>query len=180
MENKNYVFIARSIDGYIASKDGGLDWLYSVPNPEQKDMGYTDFINKIDAIIMGRATFEVVCGFGGDWPYSKPVFVLSTTLKEVPEKYRKHAEVINGSLSEVLEEVHSGGFKHLYIDGGSTIQSFLKEDLIDEMIISTIPILLGGGFPLFGELDKTLEFEYQKSEVFLNEITQDTYKRKRE
>lgn len=177
--NKNYVFIARSIDGYIADKNGGLEWLEMIPNPEQKDLGYGKFINKVDAIVMGRTTFEVVCGFGGDWPYTIPVFVLSTTLKAVPEKYQEKAEVVNGSLSKILKRIHKKGYTQLYIDGGATVQSFLKEDLVDELIITTIPILLGGGFSLFGELPKPMEFEHVESMVYLYAITQDSYRRKR-
>jgi len=180
MKNKNYVFIARSLDGYIADKNGELDWLQNtVPNPEHKDLGFETFLNKVDAIIMGRNTFEVVCSFDGDWPYSKPVFVLSSTLETIPEKYMDKAKVVNGSLKEVLDKIHMKGYTQLYIDGGATVQSFLKEDLIDELIITSLPILLGGGIPLFTELPKPMEFEHIKSELFLNAITQDSYRRKR-
>ncbi len=77
MEKKNRLFIATSIDGYIADKDGGLDWLNSIPNPDNIDMGYGEFTSQIDALVMGRITFETVCGFDIDWPYQKPVFVLT-------------------------------------------------------------------------------------------------------
>jgi dihydrofolate reductase len=73
----NIVFIATSIDGYIADKDGGLDWLHATPNPDNHDLGYADLMSRIDALVMGRKTFDTVCGFDCDWPYSKPVFVLS-------------------------------------------------------------------------------------------------------
>jgi dihydrofolate reductase len=96
MENKNLVFIAKSLDGYIADKDGGIDWLHSIPNPDQIDMGYNKFIDRIDAIVMGRKTYETVCGFDIPWPYTKPVFVVSNTLKEVPEKLIIHY-VINAN-----------------------------------------------------------------------------------
>ena len=82
----NIVYIATSLDGYIADKEGGLDWLNCVPNPHQDDMGFVDFMNSIDALVMGRNTFETVCGFDMPWPYNKPVFVLSNTLKSIPEK----------------------------------------------------------------------------------------------
>ena len=174
----NIVFIATSLDGYIADKDGGLDWLHSIPNPENLDMGWVDLIDRIDALVMGRKTFDTVCSFDCDWPYSKPVFVLSNSMKSIPEGYEGKAEPIKGSLSEVIEAIHQKGYKHLYIDGGVTVQSFLKEDLIDEMIITVIPILLGGGAPLFGELPKQIEFERLKTEVFLNAIVQNHYIRK--
>jgi dihydrofolate reductase len=175
----NIVFIAASLDGYIADKDGGVDWLHSIPNPENLDMGFVDLIDRIDALVLGRKTFEKVCSFDCDWPYSKPVFVLSNSMKSIPEGYKGKAETVKGSLSEILESIHQKGYKHLYIDGGVTVQSFLKEDLIDEMIITVIPILLGDGIQLFGELPKPMEFEYVKTEVFLNAIVQNHYRRKK-
>ena len=84
MDKKNLVFIATSLDGCIADKNGGLDWLHSIPNPENEDMGYPAFISQIDALVMGRTSFETVCGFDVDWPYSQPVFVLSNTLDTIP------------------------------------------------------------------------------------------------
>jgi dihydrofolate reductase len=178
-EKRNYVFIARSIDGYIADKNGQIDWLHSIPNPENRDMGYNKFIEKVDAIVMGRKTFEVVCSFDISWAYTKPVFVVSNTLKTLSEEYKDKVEIVNGSLTKILEYIHGRGHAKLYIDGGTLIQSFLKEDLIDEMTISTIPVLLGGGSSLFGELLKPMEFEYVKSKVFLNAVVQDVYWRKR-
>ena len=174
----NIVFIATSLDGYIADKDGGLDWLQSIPNPDNLDMGWANLIDRIDALVMGRKTFENVCSFDCEWPYSKPVFVLSNTLKSVPEGYEGKAEPIKGSLSEVIEKIDQRGYKHLYIDGGVTVQGFLKEDLIDELIITVIPTLLGGGTLLFGELPKQMVFEHVKTEVFLNAIVQNHYRRK--
>jgi dihydrofolate reductase len=179
MEKRNMVFIATSLDGYIADRNGGLEWLQSVPNPENQDMGYVDFINRVDAIVMGRNTFETVCSFDCEWPYSKPVFVLSNFLNEVPEKYEDKVQMVKGSVAEVLEQIHNKGFKQLYIDGGVTIQNFLKEDLIDELIITRIPILLGGGIRLFGELPKELAFEHIASKVYLDAVVQDSYLRKR-
>lgn len=175
----NIVFIATSLDGYISDKDGDLDWLQSIPNPDNLDMGYVNLIDRIDALVMGRKTFEKVCSFDCDWPYSKPVFVLSNSLKSILEGYEGKAEPIKGSLSEVIGAIHQKGYKNLYIDGGVTIQSFLKENLIDEMIITVIPILLGGGTPLFGGLSEPMEFEHVKTETFLNAIVQNHYRRKK-
>jgi dihydrofolate reductase len=97
----------------------------------------------------------------------------------LPEEYAGKADLINGSLSDVLAAIHEKGYKELYIDGGSVIQSFLKEDLIDEMIITVLPILLGGGSPLFGELAEPMHFEHVKTEVLLNAIVQNYYRRRR-
>ncbi|MDP8239438.1 MAG: dihydrofolate reductase family protein [Candidatus Hatepunaea meridiana] len=174
----NIVYIATSLDGYIADRNGKLDWLKIVPNPEGSDFGFADFMNKIDALVMGRNTFETVCRFGGDWPYNKPVFVLSTTLKSIPDGFVDKVEIISGSLQTVLTTLHERGFYNLYIDGGKTVQSFLAEDLIDELIITRLPILLGGGTPLFGNLSDHLEFEHLNTEIFNKMLVQDHYKRK--
>ena len=166
----NSVFIATSLDGYIADKNGGIDWLHAIPNPDLNSMGYVEHFDRIDAMVMGRNTLDMVLSFGIDWPYSKPVFVLSNTMTSVPEGYEDKVFLVKGPLKEVLEQIHAKGFMNLYIDGGVTIQNFLKEDLIDEMIITTIPVLLGGGSPLFGDLNAPLNFKFVKNEVFLNEI----------
>ncbi|CAM1352771.1 dihydrofolate reductase family protein [Tenacibaculum halocynthiae] len=179
MENKNKVFIAKSLDGYIADKNGGLDWLQSIPNPNNDDMGYVEFTNGIDALVMGRTTFETVIGFDVPWPYNKPVFVLSNKLNEIPESHKEKAFLIKGTLMEILDQIHKKGFHKLYIDGGTTIRSFLKEDLIDEMVLTTIPVLLGSGSSLFTELPNELNFELIERKKYLNQITQNHYKRKK-
>ncbi|MBN3493772.1 dihydrofolate reductase family protein [Vibrio neptunius] len=173
----NIVFIATSLDGYIADKEGGLDWLQSVPNPDNHDMGFSNIMKRIDALVMGRNTLDVILGFGGEWPYSKPVFVLSNTMDKVPEGYEDKVFLVKGVLESVLEELNGQGYKNLYIDGGKTVQSFLQQDLIDEMIITTIPVLLGGGAPLFGELVNPLNFKLYKSETYLAAIVQSHYLR---
>ncbi len=178
IDKSNIVFIAKSLDSYISDRNGKLDWLQKIPNHENNDMGYSDFIGNIDAIIMGRTTFETVCSFDIDWPYKIPVFVLSNTLKTIPEKFKDKAEFINGSPAKIVTELNQKGYNRLYIDGGKTIQSFLKEDLIDELIITTIPVLLGGGSSLFSDLPNELNFKHIKTQLFLNEIVQSHYKRK--
>ncbi|MGB5402973.1 MAG: dihydrofolate reductase family protein [Robiginitalea sp.] len=179
MEKKNSVFIAMSLDGYIADKNGGLDWLQAIPNPDNNDMGYVAFTNTIDALVMGRKTFETVCGFDVDWPYNQPVFVLSKTLKEIPESHQGKAFLVKGTVTEIIDQIHNKGFSRLYIDGGTTIQNFLKEDLIDELVLSTIPVLLGGGSPLFSKLPDKLKFELIGTKTYLNQITQSHYKRQK-
>lgn len=179
MKKKNIVFIAKSLDGYIAGKNGELDWLHATPNPENNDMGYNRLMEEIDAIVMGRTTYETVCGFGGEWPYSKHVFVLSNSLQEIPEELNEKVSLANGSPQEILDKIHEKGYFKLYIDGGRTVQNFLKDDLIDELRITTIPILLGGGFSLFGDLPAPMEFDHIESKVFLNQLVQNCYSRKR-
>ncbi len=176
----NKVFIARSLDGFIAGKNGEIDWLDLIPNPDQKDMGYHGFIEGIDAIVMGRGSFEKVLSFGEEqWPYKLPLFVLSTTLKTIPAHLQGKVEILNDEIPNVLKHLHAKGYKNLYIDGGKTIYNFLKEDLIDVLIITTIPIILGEGIPLFHELPHRLVFEHVESKVLLDQLVQDHYKRKR-
>jgi|TARA_B110000116_G_C16520594_1_gene439784 dihydrofolate reductase len=177
VNKKNSVFIATSLDGYIADKNGGIDWLNSIPNPDNDNMGYVDFTNKIDALVMGRVTFETIVGFDVNWPYKKPVFVLSNTLKDIPQSHKEKVFLTKGTLRDVLDQIHEKGFYRLYIDGGTTIQNFLKEDLIDEMLLTTIPILLGGGVSLFSELQNEMKFELIGTKIYLNQITQNHYKR---
>ena len=179
MIQRNKVFIATSLDGYIADKNGGIDWLHSIPNPDHIDMGYGEFMSQIDALVLGRTTFETVCGFDMEWPYKVPVFVLSNRLTEIPEGYEDKAELVKGSLKEILHKVHDKGHHSLYVDGGRTIQSFLKEDLIDEMTITIIPYLLGGGIPLFSKLSDSLEFECIDSKIYLDQVVQNRFVRRR-
>jgi dihydrofolate reductase len=174
----NSVYIAVSLDGFIATKTGGLEWLMEFPNPEKSDFGYAGFMANIDAIVMGRKTFEKVLSFGA-WPYEKPLFVLSNTLKEVSGDLSGKAEIINGDPREIINTLKFRGFKNLYLDGGITIQNFLAEDLVDELIISRIPYLLGDGTPLFGSLEESMLFDHVETEVFDNGIVKSHYTRKR-
>lgn len=176
---KNKVFIATSLDGFIADKDGDISWLHAIPNPDNSDMGYGAFFAQIDALIMGRTTFETVCGFDIDWPYSKPVFVLSNILKSIPPAYANKAFVMSGNLKQIIASIHQKGYHNLYIDGGKTIQSFLEEDLIDEMTITIIPTILGGGFPLFADISKRLDFECVESKIYLEKVVQNRFMRRR-
>lgn len=179
MKKKNSIYIATSLDGYIADKNGGIEWLDSMPIQENEDMGYVKFTKDIDALVMGRTTFETVLSFDVDWPYEKPVFVLSNSLNEIPESHKEKAHLVKGNLTEILEQIHKKGFFNLYIDGGRTIQSFLKEDLIDEMIITNFPVLLGGGSQLFSELPNELAFDLVGSKVYANQLVQRHYRRNR-
>ncbi len=167
----NKVFIATTIEGNIARKNGDIDWLESIENPDNNDFGYNDFISTIDAIIMGKNTFEKVLSFE-KWPYLIPVYVLSKTLKEIPSDLNDKVKIINGNLTEIIKMLNNKGYENIYIDGGKTIQSFLKENLIDEIIITIIPILIGKGIKLFGDLNDDLKFTLKNTTVFKNGLTQ--------
>jgi dihydrofolate reductase len=175
---KTYVYIAVSLDGYIAKKDGNLDWLNEIPNPDGNDFGFNDFLINIDAIVMGKNTYEKVLSFK-EWPYSKPVFVLSHTIRHVSDILKDRADIISGNPKDILNKLGNLNHQSIYIDGGLTIQSFLKEDLIDALIISRIPVLLGDGIPLFGSLQNELKFEHIETIVYNDSLVKSHYTRKR-
>ncbi|OEK04888.1 dihydrofolate reductase family protein [Roseivirga misakiensis] len=179
MKKQNCVYIGVSLDGYIADSNGSIEYLDTYTLSEGEDMGYYAFMDRMDALVLGRVTFETVLGFGVPWPYKKPVYVLSNTLEKIPEEYEGKVFLKGGELEDVLSEIHQNGHFSLYIDGGSTIQGFLRKDLIDEMIITTIPILIGGGHPLFGELDNNLKFICTETKLFNDKVVQSRFLRNR-
>ncbi len=168
---KNKIFIATSFDGYIADQDGSVDWLTQIPNPTNSDAGFSEFMKSIDALLMGRNTFEKVLSFEIEWPYSKKVFVWSSKLTAVPNHLVDKVEIVSGGIKEVLELINGQGFSNLYIDGGKTIQSFMNEGLIHEMIITLTPIILGRGIPLFENAPKT-NLLHLRTETFDNGFVQ--------
>jgi dihydrofolate reductase len=145
------VFIATSLDGYIARPDGDIDWLTSRPVPEGEDFGYAAFLDGVGAMVMGRESFEKVLSFP-DWPYKTPVVVLSRTPDRVvvPEALKASVRVSGKAPVEVLEMLGKEGVTRVYIDGGQTIRSFLAAGLVRRMIVTLIPVLLGQGRPLWG------------------------------
>jgi len=175
---KNIVYLATSIDGYIADLDGGIDWLSTVPNLTNDDLGWGEFISKIDALVMGKNTFLKVLSFGVEWPYPVPTYILSNSMQQVPQGYEDKVEIISGTPQEITDLLNKKGYENLYIDGGFTIQQFLQADLVDELIITKIPLILGKGIPLFTD-SKQLVFEHVKTEVLIGELVQTAYRRKR-
>lgn len=154
MKPRISVFIATSLDGYIARKDGSIDWLESANAtvPAGEDCGYAEFFASVDALVMGRATFEQVLSFPS-WPYGeKPVYVLSGSMRELPASTPGTVALLNLPPHEVVSTALAAGHRHLYVDGGRTIQQFLQEKLISDLTITTIPVLLGSGIRLFGDL----------------------------
>ena len=170
----NIIYIATSLDGFIARKDGNIDWLMEIPNPDNSDYGFSSFIDSIDGIIMGRNTFEVVVSFN-QWPYTKPVFILSNKLNEVPDAYKEKAKIVKGDIGDIVESLRKEGIERIYVDGGKTIQSFLQRDLIDEFIITRAPILLGSGIPLFAEMDFETKLKLVDSEILGDKLVKSTY-----
>ncbi len=171
----NKVYVAASLDGFIADQKGSVDFLNNYPDIPGEDMGYNKFIASIDAILMGRKTFETVLAFGVEWPYQKPVFVWTATLTELPSVLEGKVFLVGGTLKEIISTLHESNHHSIYIDGGKTIQSFLQEDLVHEMTITTIPVLLGSGIPLFGDLTSVLSFKCVSNLMYSNGLVQHTY-----
>lgn len=164
------VFIATSLDGFIARVDGSIDWLERVNAvvPEGEDCGYKAFMASVDALVMGRNTFEQVLTFGA-WPYrDTPVIVLSHRSLTIPEAIAATVTVSQESPGELVTRLSAQGIRHIYVDGGKTIQNFLAANLIDELTITVIPVLLGTGRSLFGPLphDMPLKLIQVKSYQF--------------
>jgi dihydrofolate reductase len=152
MSLKCSVFIATSLDGYIARSDDGLDWLDAANRTitPGEDCGYKSFIETVDVLVMGRGSFEVVLGFP-EWPYEGTrVVVMSSKPVAIPERLRGAVSSTSEAPAALVERLSAEGARHAYVDGGVTIQSFLRAGLIDEITITLIPVLLGSGKPLFG------------------------------
>lgn len=175
---KAKVFIGTSLDGFIARKNGDFDWLIKFANDEAVNE-YNQFIKGIDAILVGRGTYETVLKFS-DWPYKNKLFILSSSIKEIPDELKDKVAILSMKPAEVLQYLSEKGFTSVYVDGGKVIQSFLKEDLIDELIISKAPVLIGSGIPLFGHLDIDLHFKHIDTVVFSNGLVRSYYQRIRE
>jgi dihydrofolate reductase len=168
---KTSVFIATSLDGYIARRNGALDWLPEDCEPH----GYEEFIASVDAIVIGRMTWEVVLGFP-EWPYgSKPVIVLSSTLSELEIPPGAVCDLLAGPPPDIVARLAERGMKHLYIDGGLTIQGFLRAGLIDCLIITRIPVLLGSGIPLFGPLAHDIRLHHVATRSYPSGLVQTEY-----
>jgi len=160
----------------LREKTGGLDWLVRFEKPVRDD--YRKFMSTIDAVVIGRGTFESVLTFPS-WPYDQKVFVLSTRLKKIPDKLKGKATVLSMKPKALLNYLSKEGCSNIYVDGGKVIQGFLKEDCIDELIITKAPLLIGSGLPLFGDLDHDLSFQHVRTKVYSNGLVKSRYKRKR-
>jgi dihydrofolate reductase len=166
------------LDGYIADKANDLQWLISIPNPSGNDFGYKEFVKDVDCLLMGRNTFEFVVGFG-QWPYEKPVFVASSSLKTPPAGYEDKITVVSGTPQELLTAIEKTGCRNVYVDGGALITQFLEDDLIDDMIITRTPQLLGSGYPLFGSFSRGSIWKKTSSTEPNDYLVQTRYERDR-
>ena len=176
MSIKCSVFIATSLDGFIARPNGDLDWLTGGSGAEEsEDYGYKEFIDSVDTLVMGRNTYELALTFG-EWPYSnKQVVVLSSGSPAIPTHLAKSVVVVAQPPTALVQQLAAKGARHLYIDGGKTIQGFLRAGLIDEMTITTIPILIGEGIPLFGALEHDVKLQHLATRAYASGFVQSKY-----
>ena len=178
------VFIATSADGFIAKKDGSVDWLHTAGNHQVDmgdlaDMGFKNYFADIDCMIMGRKCMEVISDMQlgpEQWPYGDiKIIVLSNTQKVPPDNMKGKVEMYSGDIDQLIGQLEEDGYHHAYIDGGSTIQGFLKLKLINHMTITIAPVLLGEGIPLFGNTGNEIKLEKAEAAAFPNDFIQIKY-----
>jgi len=171
-----HIFIATSLDGFIARPDGDIDWLLQ-RDDSTEDHGYSAFISDKDLIVMGRGTYEKVLTFD-TWPYDLPVLVISEQLADtpVPEALMGKLRFSNRAPKDVMEELAEQGVRRVYVDGGQLVQSFLREGLITDMLITIVPVLIGSGRPLFGSLPQDIDLQLVSSHSFPSGLVQSSYR----
>lgn len=167
---KATVFVGTSVDGYIARRDGRFDFLPEEP----EDHGYEEFMASVDTIVLGRNTFELVMSFGS-WPYpkSKRVVVLSSRDVELPAG--QNVVHLSGDATDVAAKLEAMGARHCYVDGGDTVQRFLRAGLIDRLIITRVPVLIGDGISLFGALPHDVKLRHVATRTYPSGLVQSEY-----
>ena len=165
------VFVGTSLDGFMARANGALDFL---PPGGGEPHGYDEFMATVDALVIGRNTYDVVLAFP-EWPYGdKPVFVLSTHAL-APAPPGAVVEHVSGAPAAVAAQLDARGFQHLYIDGGITIQQFLDAGLIQRIVVTRVPVLIGRGIPLFGPLQRDIKLEHIATRQYASGLVQSEY-----
>ncbi|MCC3859851.1 dihydrofolate reductase family protein [Pseudemcibacter aquimaris] len=150
----NFVYLGCSLDGFIARKDGAVDFLDAVdPAPDDEDYGWEDYIGGIDGLIMGRNSYDMVLGYG-QWIYGdRKVMVLTTRDIEIPDFVEGEIIPFEGKPEEAVQCMNEMGCQNLYIDGGKVVQDFINDGQVDELIITMVPIIIGEGIPLFANIN---------------------------
>ena len=165
------VFVGTSVDGFIARPDGSFDFLPEAP----EEHGYEAFFASVDALVIGRGTFETVMGFD-TWPYArKRVVVLSSRPLDFSKIEGGVIEQMSGDPKEIVAKLEAQGVKHAYIDGGVTIQRFLRAGLIQRLVITRVPVLIGSGRPLFGVLDADVKLRHVATRSYPSGLVQSEY-----
>lgn len=178
MSSKCSVYIAASVDGFIAKLDGDIEWLLKpeYTSTDKLGLSYEEFISTIDAIVMGRKSFEKALTFESWYYEGTPVVVLSSRGVSIPAHLHGKVTIENISPKELVSRLASQGKTHLYVDGGVTIQRFLQAWLIDEITITQIPVLLGSGIPLFGSIGMEISLNHFETTSTKNGFVQTRYR----
>jgi len=167
------VFVGTSVDGFIARPDGDLDWL---PEGGGEPHGYDEFIASVDAIVIGRNTFEKVLTFEA-WPYGeKRVVVLSSRPVDLSAAVGGVVEQMAGAPADIVSRLAASGAHHLYVDGGTTVQRFLSAGLIQRLVITRVPVLIGEGIPLFGALPRDIRLHHVMTRHYPSGLVQSEYR----
>jgi dihydrofolate reductase len=168
---KASVFVGTSVDGFIARRDGGLDFL---PPGGGEEHGYTAFFASVDALVIGRKTYETVLA-SEKWPYgTKPVFVLSSR-PPAPAPAGAVVAHLSGAPADIVSSLEARGVRHAYVDGGDTIQRFLKAGLIQRLVITRVPVLIGEGIPLFGITGRDIALRHVATRAYESGLVQSEY-----
>ena len=166
------VFVGASVDGFIARKNDDLDFL---PEGGGEPHGYDEFMATVDAVVIGRKTFEKVLALG-PWPYGdKRVVVLSSRPLDLSAAVGGNVEQMAGPPAEIVSRLAASGARHLYVDGGITIQEFLRAGLIERLIITRVPVLIGDGIPLFGSLPRDIRLRHVATRHYPSGLVQSEY-----
>ena len=166
------VFIGISVDGFIARPDDELDFL---PSGGGEPHGYTEFFASIDTLLIGRRTFEIVRAFP-QWPYGdKRVVVLSSRPLDFSTVRGRRVEQMSGSPAEIVAKLAASGAQHVYVDGGVTIQQFLRAGLIQRLTITRVPVLIGQGIPLFGALPRDIRLRHIATQHYPSGLVKTEY-----
>ena len=174
---KTVLYIATSLDGFIARPDGNLDWLTSIPNPQTGDYGYAELLDSIGTTIMGRKTYEEIIGFGIDWPYTGLDSFVLTTNKNLEIK-SPDTFVLTGNLKDFISALKEKTDKDIWlIGGGKLITSFINEEILDKMIITVIPKMIGEGIPLFADKPKETIWKLTGVKAFDTSVVNLTYEK---
>jgi dihydrofolate reductase len=167
------VFVGVSVDGFLARSNHDLDFL---PAGGGEEHGYTAFIATVDTLVIGRNTYDKVLTFP-EWPYgNKRVVVLSNRPISVPSAPEAVVVQMTGSPADIVARLAAEGAKHLYVDGGLTIQQFLRAGLIQELTITRVPVLIGSGIPLFGVLPHDVRLQHVATRHYSSGLVQSEYR----
>lgn len=166
------VFVGTSLDGFIARRNGQYDFL-DIEGIEPH--GYDEFIATVDALVIGRKTFETVLAFS-EWPYgNRQVVVLSSHPLDFSRARGTRVEQMSGAPEEIVSRLSARGFQHVYVDGGVTVQGFLRAGLIDRLTVTRVPVLIGDGIPLFGSLGRDVRLRHIATQTYPSGMVKSEY-----